>query len=971
MARKPCIFLLLILLVISVQACNPVCIPRSAPVPDAAQWVDLTLAGLTLEEKIGQLNLMLFSAEFLPDSGETWQTIEEDIRNNRVFGYHIVRADVFGVQHYITKMQQLAKVPLVFSGDFERGVGMRLADATDFPPQMAFGATHNPEFAYRLGKYTALEGRALGFTHNYAPVVDISNNPDNPIINTRSFGETPELVSEMALAFIRGSQDNGMACTVKHFPGHGDTKSDSHLGLAVVDVDKKRLESLELAPFRDAIRQGVESVLIAHVHVPACDPDTVKPATLSKNIIEGLLREELIFGGLVVTDAMGMGAISDRYTPGYAIIRALEAGCDIIINTDLEAAEFVRIIKDAMQRGEIREARIDASVRRILEFKARLGLHRNRLAGMANFDRQFGTPAIRRFAQEAADSAITLVKDENNLLPIVRQSGKTVLIDLHDENTDHAASIFQSGLNREVPNTTRYIFDQSDRQPAYEAALKNINDGSFVVIASFAKYRAYKGHIDLPAIQAEFINRISQKTDRIILISFGNPYILRQFPQVSTYLCAFGWQNVCQRAATKALLGKMDIHGRMPVSIPGLVHYGDGLRKKASIEPPAPIAKPSPTLRIGFPREVGIDGSRLADIRRLLTAGLADSAYPGAVFLAAKDGVIFAEYTFGRLDYNANSAPVRENTIYDLASLSKVIGTTSAAMLLYDDGLLQLDQPVAEIIPEFAQNGKEGVTIRHLLTHCSGLPAWSKLWKSAVTPQEIFGLICAMPLEYPTASKTVYSCLGMITMGKVIERLSEMPMDQLLQSRVFSPLNMTRTFYNPDASFYPEIAPTEYDAERGGIVHGKVHDENAYYLGGVSGNAGLFSCAPDLAIYAQMLLNGGIYDGKRIFREETIDLFTKRQDLVAGSDRTLGWGTPTKNSSGGQYFSEASIGHTGFTGTSIWIDKEKQLFGILLTNRVHPTRENQKLYEFRADIYDDLQKSVTDRPLQRNPNVGQ
>ncbi|MFA4838251.1 MAG: serine hydrolase [Candidatus Neomarinimicrobiota bacterium] len=366
------------------------------------------------------------------------------------------------------------------------------------------------------------------------------------------------------------------------------------------------------------------------------------------------------------------------------------------------------------------------------------------------------------------------------------------------------------------------------------------------------------------------------------------------------------------------------------------------------------------TIRHGSMQTAGIDPEKIEKIQEMLAKGLADSAYPGGVFIGVRNGVVFAEIPFGNLTYTKDTSPMTVETIFDLASVSKVIGTTSAIMLLYDDGLLKLDQKVGDLIPEFCQNGKDNVTIRQLLTHSSGLPAWEKLWKKGKTPAEMLDYLYALSLSYRSDSATVYSCLGFITLGKVCEKLAGKPLDIFLSERLFVSLKMNRTGYNPSAKLIDEIAPTEFDAERGGIVHGKVHDENAYWFGGVSGNAGLFSTAEDMAVFAQMMLNGGIYDGKRIFREETVQLFTSRQNIVDGSNWALGWDTPTGTSSAGRYFSKKSFGHTGFTGTCIWIDPEKNLIGILLTNRVHPTRANQKLYDFRDQIYDLLRESAID-----------
>ena len=355
---------------------------------------------------------------------------------------------------------------------------------------------------------------------------------------------------------------------------------------------------------------------------------------------------------------------------------------------------------------------------------------------------------------------------------------------------------------------------------------------------------------------------------------------------------------------------------------------------------------------------INLNRDTLAVMDQLLHQGVKDSAYPGFVFLGARDYNIFYYQAAGTYSYDKNTKAMRKTTIFDLASITKVVATTSALMLLYDDGKLNLTQKVADVIPEFSAHGKEDITFYHMLTHSSGLPAWNALFQGTDNPAGMVKKLCNLEQEQPEGEKMVYSCMGFITLGKAVERITGKPLDQFLQQRLFEPLGMHHTFFNPPEEYLYRVAPTEFDSARGGIVHGVVHDENAYYLGGISGNAGLFSTAEDLAIFCQMMLNKGEYNGIKIFNPQTVELFTKRQDINGNKSRALGWGKPTGQNSAGQYFSESSFGHTGYTGTALWIDPEKQLFGIFLTNRVHPTRQNQKLYQFRSKVFDKLQQSI-------------
>lgn len=368
-------------------------------------------------------------------------------------------------------------------------------------------------------------------------------------------------------------------------------------------------------------------------------------------------------------------------------------------------------------------------------------------------------------------------------------------------------------------------------------------------------------------------------------------------------------------------------------------------------------------------QKANIDEKKLVELDALLDKGLADSCYPGYVLLAAQAGEVFYFRSGGHFTYEADSPEMPKSTIFDMASCTKVVATTSAIMALYDEGKIALDDKVVEYLPEFGAKGKDQITIRDLLTHSSGLPAWSALWKNTENSDGVVKNLFDLELAYETGDKMVYSCMGFITLGKIAEKITGKPLNQFVAEKVYKPLKMKHTFFNPDEKYHSQIAPTEFDSTRGGVLVGKVHDENAYYLDGISGNAGLFSTAEDLAIFSQMMLNKGEYKGTRIFKASTVELFTKRANTVDGSSRCLGWDSPSGNSSSGHYFSANSYGHTGFTGTSIWIDPEKQMFGIFLTNRVHPTRMNRKMYKMRYKVYDLLQESLKDYPLVKNPNV--
>jgi len=943
---------------------------------DDQNWAENHLEQLPLREKIGQLILMSRRAIFMNENSEQWKTIQNDIKNNNIFGYHIWGGDVLTLHHYTQKMQKMAKTPLVFTADFERGVGFLIDGATTFPFNMAFGATRDPELAYKFGKYSAIESRLLGINQIFNPVVDINDNPQNPIINIRSFGETPELVSEMATAYVKGCQSQDVACSAKHFPGHGNTASDSHLDLPIIYSSRTDLNNLELIPFKKIIDADVYSIMSAHISLPEIQKEPGIPSSLSPEIVNGLLREDLGFDGVVYTDAMEMGGISNNFTREYAYVQAIKAGCDVLINSGRFSSDtLIGYIEEAVKRGILSEDRIDQSVRRILKMKQKLGLHKTRFSDLDSLKEKLASAEIRDFARKAAEKSITLPFDKQNLIPIKKHYKDVIVVSLYDNDQAIRYNSFNRALVNKIPHAKSYILDPESDPKLYNEISKEITDSTLVIAGIFARYRAFKGRINLFKEQVQFIKKASERTDNMITVSLGNPYILQQFPYVETYLCSFGWEPVQQRAAVRAILGEVLVQGKMPISIPGLVDYGDGLETRTLAYEVFPEKtkkeKKIETLKTGFPHQVDVSYKTLQALDSVLHQAVEDSAFPGGTFLAAKDGIIFHKKAVGNFTYQDDARDVNPGTIYDLASVTKVVSTTSAVMLLYERGELKLDTPVYKVIPEFGQKGKEQITFRHLLTHSSGLPGWAPLWKRGDTPEEMVDAICEMELEYETGQDYVYSCMGFIMLGKAVEKITGMPLNQFVDQEIFEPLGMEYTFYNPPEKYCQHIPPTEYDSARGGFVHCKVHDENAYYLGGVSGNAGLFSNIHDLAIFAQMMLNKGIYEGTRIFQPETVELFTKRQNIPENTSRCLGWDTPSGNSSSGRYFSTRTYGHLGFTGTSVWIDPVKNLFGILLTNRVHPTRKNNQIYHIRYKTYDKLQKAVQDFPLKKNPNVWQ
>jgi len=905
--------------------------------PDPS-WVAETIARLSLREKAGQLIQVRATGRFVNWDSQQFQDLAEAVQRNRVGGVTLFAGDVFESAMLINALQKISDVPLFVAADFERGASFRIADTTSFPWSMAVGATGSEELAYEEGAITAREARAMGVHWIYAPVVDVNNNPENPVINIRSYGEDPQLVARLGAAFIRGARDNGVLTTAKHFPGHGDTATDSHIGLPVIPSDMSRLDAVEMVPFRSAIEAGVDAIMTAHVAMPQVTGEPQLPATLSSRILTELLRGSLRFQGLVVTDALEMGGITARYWSGLACIRALQAGADMLLlpqDADVAINEVVR----AVERGDLTLARIDESVARVLTHKTRLGLHRQRLVPVDRIQEVIAAPESVKIAQAMADRSITVLKDEAHLLPVnPLNPPKIYSLVLSSDPDTSPGSVFQSELRRRFPSARTDAADPRISEEMAARILRNASDAEVIVCTTLVRLISGSGGIALPDIHRSLLEKIMSLHKPVIWIALGNPYQLRLFPQAAAYICTFSYADVSQIAAAKALSGEIAVSGKTPVSVPDFFKPGDGLQ--------------IPRLDLTLKAPAGFDliKEKFDQTTQLLGDYVKNGAFPGAALAVGQHGRLVLDASAGKLDYTSPGAAATGETIYDLASVSKVVGTTSAAMMLVDSGRLLLDAPVQDYLPEFRGAGKEKVRIMQLLRHTAGLPAWQPIFKDVQGYEEFMKRVYAVPLEYEPGARTQYSDLGMILLGEIITRACGRPLDQFLAERLFGPLGMKSTLYKPPRELWERVAPTEKDPWRGRVVHGEVHDENAFAMGGVAGHAGLFSTAHDLAVFAQLMLNRGLYDHRRYFRAETVDRFTGAR----GEEPAQGWQKASPNSWTGRVFSAAAYGHTGFTGTSIWIEPQSDLFIVLLTNRVHPSRDNNRIAEARQRIAESI-----------------
>src|SRR5215470_2181539 len=927
--------------------------------PAASAWLEATLHEMTVDEKIGQLLFTTYHGSFTAADAPAYQQLLHDVRDLHVGGFivithgsplGIVKSQAYPTAVLANQMQSKSKLPLLIGADFERGTAMRYDEGTSFPTAMAVAAGDHPKDAYTMGKITALEARATGVQWVYAPDADVNNNPGNPIVNTRSFGENPQRVAEFVRDFVRGVEENGALATAKHFPGHGDTSADSHVDLPVIHANRERLENLELVPFRAAISAGAGSIMTGHLNVPALEPDPNTPATLSSNVLTGVLRKELGFRGLVVTDAMDMGGITVRYAPGEAAVRAVAAGADCVLMPPVPDAAF-EALQGAVKSGRISKERLDESVRRILQAKARLGLNEKRLVDLNALNHKFGSAAWQKEAQEISDRGVTLLRDTPRRLPLDgTKPSRALLLALYADPEPYPGEDLERELRARFDSLTAL---RADTRFVNAGNLKLPSPDSYdvAILALFVRVSDRKGNVDVPAEQAALAEQIYKSSKPVITLAFGSPYLIERFPQAETWLGAFGISDVAQISMARALFGEIPVRGHVPVTIPGIpLKAGFGFAVAANAMKLQPMDMRSE--------------AQLQPAFDVIESAIKDKAFPGATLAVGyRDKVSLR--AFGKLTYDSKSPDVKINTMYDIASLTKVVATTTLVAKLAEGDFpvsIDLDAKVERYLPEWASGPQPEwrhlVTVRHLLTHTSGLPPFKDYWRSSKSKQDTLDKIFAEPLEYEPGAKEVYSDLGIILTAEIIERLTGKPLDILAHGELFAPLGMANSMYNPPKKLWPAIAPTEIDSRyRRHLIQGEVHDENAAAIGGVSGHAGVFSTAPDLAAFCQMLLNGGVYEHQRVLRRSTIAEFTTPQQLSSGT-RTLGWAAPTEGGSSGHFFSPHSFGHTGFTGTSIWIDPDRQVFVVLLTNRVYPTRENQKHIKVRVALHDAVMQSL-------------
>ncbi|WP_445664733.1 glycoside hydrolase family 3 N-terminal domain-containing protein [Fodinibius sp. AD559] len=909
--------------------------------------VDSLLAEMSLKEKIGQLFFVRAYGYYKSNDSETYQKLLRQIQNYHIGGVVFFNGTVYGQAILTNKLQRASKLPLWVTQDMEYGAAMRIDGTTRFVPAMGIAATQKPDYAYWMGKVTAQEATALGVNQIFAPVLDVNNNPLNPVINVRSFSGDPDIVSKFGNKFIEGAESENVLPTAKHFPGHGDTDIDSHLSLPVIEYDFARLDSVELVPFRSAINNGLKSVMSAHISFPALSPDSSLPATMDPSVLNRILADSLNFDGLVVSDGLEMQGISSHFSPGQAVIQALKAGVDLMLLSPDELTALHEI-EQAVGTGKISEKRIDNSVRKLLKWKKQQGLFENREVDIESLSANINTRKNRLIADEISRKSLTLLKNNNDILPIrASEYPKVMVVSVSDGKSGYTGSSFVSQLRDYHPDISAHLLDRRTSKEEKQEMIEDARKADLIIIGSFIYVKSGE-KVQLDSEQLSFLKKLT-KNKPSILTAFGNPYVVQDLPDTDVQLLAWSANGGQVKSTVPALFGGSEISGRLPISIPGLYSINHGLYL------------PQTAVRYDEPEVSGLSRDSLRNIDRIMNEAIFDSTFPGGVVTVVKDGNIAYQKGFGYETYEKLN-PIKEDAVYDLASLTKVTATTVAVMKLVEEGKISLKDKIGKYIPEFSEGKKKNITIANFLLHNSGLPPFRVYVDSLKSEEEIIEAIKTEPLTYKTGSDYRYSDLGFILLAEIVEQVSGKPLDQYVREKFYYPLGMSSTFFNPKQvgnHLTTRIPPTEIDTVyRDTTIRAEVHDERAYFLNGVAGHAGLFSSGKDLAIFCQMLLNDGWYAGRRYLEPSTIEKFTKRQ--AKHSNRGYGFDRKSgKNSTAGSLTSEKTFGHLGFTGTSYWIDPERDLAIIILTNRTYPYRSyGENISTIRAKVADAVVSSI-------------
>lgn len=984
------------------------------PVPFARQmassrWVDSVMKTLTPDQRVAQL--------FMVAAYSNRKRIDEDsvtalIQQYGIGGLIFFQGGPVRQSRLLNRYQSQSRVPLLVAMDAEWGVGMRLDSVQRFPYQMSMGGIRDNQLFYNMGTEVAAQFKRLGMHVNFAPVVDVNNNAANPVIGFRSWGEDRQSVTEKSYLYMKGMQDANILAVAKHFPGHGDTDTDSHLALPLLRIDRKRIDTLELFPFRDLMRRGLGGMMVAHLNIPALDT-TGMPSTLSKPITTGLLKEKLGFQGVIFTDAMNMKGVISKYPPGDADVRALLAGNDVLeFSKNIPLA--LKMVRAAIDSGRISQADLDARCRKVLALKEWAGLNHYKPIELKNLIADLNTPHAQYMSKHLTELSVTVLRNQKKLLPLQRLDTlrlATLTIGTKD-TTDFQRMVADYAPVRHfwLPATPALdeLTKMRETLKAYNVVLVGMNNLSRLPATNFG----------VTAEANVLLRELGTPGQKLVVSVFGSAYAvakIRDLDRADAVVLAYQESKNAQDVAAEVIFGGISATGKLPVTVTDRYSYGAGLTTQGGIR-----------LRYSFPEAVGMNNNLEARVDSIMNGALAARAFPGAEVLIARRGTVVLRKSYGTHTFadapsqgGRPSRIVRNTDLYDLASVTKVSAALPALMKLQDQGKFNPDMTLGQLFPEFVGTNKQDLKLRDVLTHQARLKAWIPFWKDYTKPRGVFNALfgnspdakdvslttpselsrryfrpdssARFPLraatglwarkdfpdritkaiaESPLNEKPgyVYSDLSFIMYPRFVQSASGKPLAQYVNDELYRPLGATTLGYNPTRRFpLSRIAPTEYDSLfRRELLHGTVDDEGAALLGGFSGHAGLFGNANDLAKIVQLYAWNGKYGGQQLLKPETLAEYTRCQ-FCPDNRRALGFDRPATNPTvnSAKSASPQSYGHTGFTGTYFWVDPKEEIVCIVLTNRVNPSRRNNKISSMnvRTNVLQVALESV--RPVQQ------
>jgi len=918
---------------------------------DAPKWVDSVFKSLTPEQRIAQLMVVRMSSTDGRKVTFHDKEVRDAITKYNVGGICLFQGGPLKQASLVNEMQALAKTPLLISIDGETGLGMRMDSVMALPRQMMMGAADDPSIIYEYGKLVGEQCKRMGIHINYAPVVDINNNPANPVINDRSFGEDKYKVALYGMQYMRGIQDAGVMACAKHFPGHGDVNVDSHHDLPVINKSRKELDSLELYPFNQMIRAGVGAVMVAHLSIPSIESRNNIATSISRKAVTDLLRNELGHKGLIITDALEMKGVSKFFPAGELALEALLAGNDLLC-LPLDIPASINKIREAADKKKISWDEINEHVRRVLLAKYQYGLAAAKPVSLKNLveDLNAKSAEMRRLI---AQRSITVLRNSDQAIFPLMSGRRVAYVGVGLTNDNEFAKQLRAQYNAHV-----YYFDYRMDAGSVQPMLDVMRNRYDVVVVGVHRYNRFPaGDFGITKAADSLIKALEQRF-RTITMFFGNPYAIAKYCDSRILVACYEDDSVTHQAAADLLGGRFIPKGKLPVTVCPSFKVGDGMVGTR-------------LLQKARPADLGFRLQTLTNIDSIVNDAIRNRAIPGAVVLVAKDGKIAYERAFGHLGYDSMEA-VYPETIYDLASVTKALATTISVMKLYDEGKLDLRKKLGDYLPWTKGTNKERLTVWNVLLHQAGLKGWIPFYRETLDTSRsespsfyiyanssdslyrvrvaenlymrrdwvdtIYNRILKSGVSNP--GNYLYSDLDFIFLGNIVERISGMPLDQYVKKTFYDPLGLKSTTFRPRERFpLHNIAPTETEPIfRKQTIRGDVHDPGAAMFGGVAGHAGLFSTAYDMAVLCQMLLNGGTINGVRFFRKETVQLFT---GYHASSRRGLGFDKPERDNLARLEpyptlsASPLTWGHTGFTGTCIWVDPRYNLVYIFLSNRVY------------------------------------